>query len=95
MSTQSTPDTNDLERTLRDLRGRLSRVHHDLNNPLSIVSGNAQLLRELAKALGVEEDFHGPLEDLEAAVEKLTESADGLILVRRMLGELEKRVESE
>jgi len=33
--------------------------------------------------------------DLEAAVEKLTESADGLILVRRMLGELEKRVESE
>lgn len=95
MSTQPAPENNDLERTLRDLRGRLSRVHHDLNNPLSIVSGNAQLLRELSKALGVEEEFHGPLDDLEAAVDKLSESADGLILVRRMLVELEKRAESE
>lgn len=94
MSTRPAPENNDLERTLRDLRGRLSRVHHDLNNPLSVVSGNAQLLRELSKALGVEEEFQGPLDDLEAAVDKLSESADGLILVRRMLVELEKRAES-
>ena len=95
MSTQPPPENNDLERILRDLRGRLSRLHHDLNNPLSIVSGNTQLLRELAGALGVEEEFAGPLDDLEAAVDKLAESADDLILVRGMLVELQKRVESE
>lgn len=95
MSTPQAPDKHDMERILRDLRGRLSRVHHDLNNPLSIVSGNTQLLRELASALDVEEEFRGPLDDLEAAVDKLTDSADGLILVRGMLVELQKRVESE
>lgn len=95
MSTQPAPEHTDLERTLRDLKGRLSRVHHDLNNPLSIVSGNAQLLRELAKALGVEEEFHGPLDDLEEAVEKLADAADGLILARQMLVELQRRMESE
>lgn len=95
MSTQPAPENYDLERILGDLRGRLSRVHHDLNNPLSIVSGNAQLIRELAKALRVEEEFIGPLDDLEAAVERMTESADALIPIRRMIVELQKRVESE
>jgi signal transduction histidine kinase len=94
MSTLESPDANELETILKDLRGRLSRIHHDLNNPLSIISGNAQLLQELAKALDVDDELAGPLDDLERAVDKLTESADQLIIVREMLVEYLGRTES-
>ena len=88
MATLKTSGAGEMEQSLKDLRVRLSRIHHDINNPVSIISGNTQLLMELARALEVEEDFSGPLEDIEAAIDKLTASVDRLMEVRRMLSEL-------
>lgn len=52
---------------LQQVRRTLSRVNHDLNNPLSIISGNAQLLIELARALDLDNDLVQPLKDIEEA----------------------------
>ncbi len=83
----------DVERfhdALDDIRRRLSRIHHDINNPLSIVSGNIQLLQELSKALAVNEDFSGPLNDIEQSVDQLTASIDELMVIRNLLAQLVK-----
>ncbi len=40
---------------LEHVRGELSRVAHALNNPLAVISGNAQLGREMATATGADE----------------------------------------
>lgn len=34
---------------LAELRSRLGKLYHDLNNPLAIASGNLQLIEELLK----------------------------------------------
>lgn len=52
---------------LRRVRHTISRVNHDLNNPLSIISGNAQLLVELANALELDGDLAQPIHDIEEA----------------------------
>lgn len=57
-----------LEPQQRDqIRKQLSDVTHAVNNPLSIISGNAQLLRVLAESEGLSEDFIQPIEDIEEA----------------------------
>jgi len=76
--------------SLQTLRKHLSRIHHDLNNPLSIVSGNLQLLKELSKALDVEENFEGPLKDIAAALEQLSDTTEQLIVVRNILQQLDE-----
>ena len=75
------------------IRAQLSRIHHDLNNPLSVISGNAELLAELSRALGVEDDMGGPIEDLTSAVDQLTENVDRLLAVRGLLNELTQQLE--
>lgn len=50
-----------------DIRQTLSDVTHAVNNPLSIISGNAQLLRVLAESEGLSEDFTQPIADIEEA----------------------------
>ncbi|GIV60226.1 hypothetical protein GQ464_001920 [Rhodocaloribacter litoris] len=67
------------------IRVNISRVHHEMSNPISIISGNAQLLRELAAMAGMGDDIRLPLEDIEAAVEALAEALDRLILLRNMI----------
>ena len=52
---------------LRRVRHTISRVNHDLNNPLSIISGNAQLLGELAGALELDGELTQPIQDIEEA----------------------------
>ena len=73
---------------LEAIRGQLSRVHHDINNPLSVISGNVELISELTNALGMKGDLEGPLEDIAAAVVQLTENVDKLLAVRGLLNEL-------
>ena len=75
---------------IRAVRKHLSRIHHDVNNPLSIVSGNVQLLQELAKALQVSDDFGPPLKDMATAVEQLSETAEELLVLRNLLAQLEE-----
>ncbi len=83
-------ESEQLYATLRSLRKHLSRIHHDLNNPLSIISGNVQLLQELSTVLDVTEDFDAPLKDVTAAVEQLTGTADELLVLRNFLAQLDE-----
>lgn len=53
--------------SLEEIRAALTRVSHDINNPLSIISGNAQLLLELANSLDLDEEFAQPVRDIEEA----------------------------
>ena len=70
---------------LDDLRAELSRIHHRINNPLSVISGNVELLTELARALGVQEDLGESLADIREALEQIAEATDQLTVTRRLL----------
>lgn len=51
----------------QQVRSALLRANHDINNPLSIISGNAQLLLELARATGLDDGIIQPMRDIEEA----------------------------
>ena len=61
-----------------DLHEALSAVYHDLNNSLSVISGNAQLLAEMARAEELGAVFTEPLEDIEAARAEISEALSRL-----------------
>lgn len=73
---------------LEQIRSELSRVHHDINNPLSVIAGNVELLSELTRALELGEDIGETVRDLQHAVELLTEQVDRLLAVRGLLSEV-------
>ena len=83
-------ESEKIHTTLRTVRKHLSRIHHDLNNPLSIVSGNVQILDELSKALQVGDEFEVPIQDVMVAVEQLTEITEELLVLRNVLAQLEE-----
>jgi len=83
-------ESEKIHATLRTVRKHLSRIHHDLNNPLSIVSGNVQLMDELSKALQVGDDFEVPIKDAMVAVEQLTGITEELLVLRNVLAQLEE-----
>lgn len=85
--------SQELSDQLEVIRAQLWRIHHDLNNPLSVISGNAELLCELSKALGLQDDLGGPIDDLSVAVDQLTENVDRLLAVRGLLNELTQQLE--
>ena len=85
--------SSDISEQLELIRSQLSRIHHDLNNPLSVISGNAELLGELSRALGVGDELGGPIDDLSTAVDQLTENVDRLLAVRGLLNELTQQLE--
>lgn len=70
---------------LRSIRTELARVHHELNNPLSIISGNVQLLLEIVRMTGLEEDLKGPLEDIDAASQKMADLLYRLVVLKEMI----------
>lgn len=51
---------------------------HDINNPLSIISGNAQLLLELSRALDLDPDVAKPIRDIEEASQRLARMIERL-----------------
>ncbi|SRR5690606_2727290 len=75
---------------IRQLRQVLSKVFHDTNNPLAIVSGNAQYVLELGKTLDLSEDVVGPVRDIEEASERV---AEGLRDVSRIREEIDSYLE--
>ena len=85
--------SSEVSEQLERIRSQLYRIQHDLNNPLSVLSGNAELLTELSRALGVEDELGGPLDDLSTAVDQLTENVDRLLAVRGLLSELKQQLE--
>jgi len=85
--------SQELSDQLEVIRAQFSRIHHDLNNSLSVILGNAELLSELSKALGLQDDLGGPIDDLSVAVDRLTENVDRLLAVRGLLNELTQPLE--
>ncbi|NBB99413.1 MAG: response regulator [Bacteroidetes bacterium] len=65
-------------RLLRTIHSTVATVKHEINNPLSIISGNAQLLVELARALDLGEDVAQPARDIEEASQRIAASLDKL-----------------
>lgn len=63
----------------------LSKLHHDLKNPLSIISGNAQFLIEVGKEAGWGHQAVASLEDIEEAAERLASSLDQIKELREEL----------
>ena len=73
--------------SLEDVRETVSSVHHDLNNPLSIIAGNAQFLLELSREADLDKQFIASIQDVQEAAERMSDSLDRLT---RLKEELEK-----
>ena len=73
--------------SLEEVRETISSVHHDLNNPLSIISGNAQFLRELSRGEDLDEQFVSSVQDIQEAAQRLSESLDRLARLEEKLEE--------
>jgi signal transduction histidine kinase len=58
---------------LNQVRIALSRVVHDVNNPLAVISGNAQLLLELVRIMELDAELAKPISDIEEASRELAE----------------------
>ena len=59
------------ENMLEGVRDELSRVAHALNNPLAVISGNAQLGLEMAGALGTDASIVEALQSIQVAAGEL------------------------
>lgn len=83
----------DLGAQLERIRAELSRVHHDLNNPLSVIAGNAELLDVLTEGDGAGPGVREAIKDLLLAVEQLTGHTDRLLAVRGLLNEVVQQLD--
>ena len=61
-----------------DLHEAVSSVYHDLNNPLSIIAGNAQFLLELSQEKDLDEQFASSAQDIQEASQRMSESLQRL-----------------
>ena len=61
-----------------DLHEAVSSVYHDLNNPLSIIAGNAQFLLELSQEKDLDEQFASSARDIQEASQRMSESLQRL-----------------
>ena len=61
-----------------DLHEAVSSVYHDLNNPLSIIAGNAQFLLELSQEEDLDEQFASSAQDIQEASQRMSESLQRL-----------------
>lgn len=80
---------SDASESLDDVHETVSSVHHDLNNPLSIISGNAQFLLEISREENVDEQFVDSVRDIEEAAQRMS---DSLSRLARLKEELEERM---
>lgn len=86
METPNIDSSMDPEDAIRALRRMLSRIYHDTNNPLSIVSGNAQFFLELAKTIDVDDELLQPVKDIEEASERVAAGLRRLNVLRDEIG---------
>lgn len=80
---------------IRRLRRSLGRVFHDANNPLAIVSGNAQFLLELGKSKGLGRDLVQPIEDIDEASERVAAGLRDIAKLRDRIAEYLAQLERE
>jgi len=72
---------------LHEIRVTLSRVYHDTNNPLAIISGNAQFLLELSRVTDMDEDLRQPIQDIDEASTRVAESLKDLASLREQIAQ--------
>ena len=72
--------------SLEDVQETVSSVYHDLNNPLSIISGNAQFLLERGREEDLDDQFLSSAKDIQEAAQRM---ADSLHQLTRLKEELE------
>lgn len=75
-------------KSIEDLHEVVSSVYHDLNNPLSIIAGNAQFLLELSREEDVDEQFVSSVQDINEAAERMSSSLKRLTRLKEELKEL-------
>jgi len=68
-----------------DLHEAVSSVYHDLNNPLSIIAGNAQFLLELSQEKDLDEQFSSSARDIQEASQRMSESLQQLTRLKDYL----------
>jgi K+-sensing histidine kinase KdpD len=73
--------------TEEEIREAVSSVYHDLNNPLSIISGNAQFLHELSQEEDLDDQFASSARDIQEACQRMSESLQRLTHLKDALGE--------
>lgn len=73
--------------TIRKVQRELGRLYHDTNNPLAIVSGNAQFLLELARAMELDDDLVQAMRDIEEASERVAEGLREISRLRDRISE--------
>lgn len=81
---------SDPTESMEEVQETVSSVHHDLNNPLSIISGNAQFLLEIGKEEELDDQFLSSARDIKEAAQRM---ADSLHQLTRLKKELEEREE--
>jgi nitrogen-specific signal transduction histidine kinase len=65
----------------------VSSVYHDLNNPLSIISGNAQFLLEISQDEDLDDQFVSSVRDIREAAQRMTDSLERLTRLKEQLKE--------
>ncbi len=73
--------------SLDDAHEAVSSVYHDLNNPLSIISGNAQFLLEICREEDLDEQFASSAQDIKEAAQRMADSLDRLTQLKEELKE--------
>lgn len=71
--------------TKEEIRNVISSVYHDLNNPLSIISGNAQFLIELSREEELDEQFEASAQDIQEATRQMSDSLQRLTRLKELL----------
>lgn len=77
--------------SLEEVREAVSSVYHDLNNPLSIIAGNAQFLLELSREEDLDEEFVSSVKDIQEAAQRVSDSLDRLTRLKEELRERSKQ----
>ncbi|MEM8558655.1 MAG: histidine kinase dimerization/phospho-acceptor domain-containing protein [Bacteroidota bacterium] len=70
---------------MRALCTEVGRVTHDVNNPLTTISGNAQLLGEIGRAMELDPMLMQAIDDIAMASQQLTGELDKLTRLKQHL----------
>lgn len=74
--------------SLDEVHETVSTVYHDLNNPLSIISGNAQFLIEISREEDeLDDQFASSARDIKEAAQRMADSLHQLTRLKEQLEE--------
>jgi len=74
--------SNTADQLPEEAREALSKIYHDLNNPLSIISGNAQFLLEISRESDLDDSFVTSVQDIREAADRMASALRTLTELR-------------